>query len=111
MPSKALFVIDVQNDFLTGALANPRAVKKVPNIVEKIKCQHLALGPGGTAYCRGAAFPSTAPLPALHSRLQACFRAGPSLRTAPDPLVPLPCDAVAWAQPFPPPWLCPPLPW
>ena len=37
MPSKALFVIDVQNDFLTGALANPRAVKKVPNIVEKIK--------------------------------------------------------------------------
>jgi len=37
MPSKALFVIDVQNDFLTGALANPRAVKKLPNIVEKIK--------------------------------------------------------------------------
>lgn len=37
MPSKALFVIDVQKDFLTGALANPRAVKKLPNIVKKIK--------------------------------------------------------------------------
>lgn len=34
---KALFVIDVQNDFLTGALANERAVKKLPNIVAKIK--------------------------------------------------------------------------
>lgn len=37
MQSKALFVIDVQKDFLTGALANPRAVKKLPNIVKKIK--------------------------------------------------------------------------
>jgi len=34
---KALFVIDVQPDFITGALANPRAAKKVPNIVAKIK--------------------------------------------------------------------------
>ena len=37
MSNKALFVIDVQKDFLTGALANPRAVKKLPNIVKKIK--------------------------------------------------------------------------
>lgn len=37
MQNKALFVIDVQKDFLTGALANPRAVKKLPNIVKKIK--------------------------------------------------------------------------
>ena len=35
---KALFVIDVQPDFITtGPLANPRAAKKVPNIVAKIK--------------------------------------------------------------------------
>jgi nicotinamidase-related amidase len=34
---KALFVIDVQPDFIDGALANPRAAKKVPNIVAKIK--------------------------------------------------------------------------
>lgn len=37
MASKGLFVIDAQIDFLTGALANPRAVKKVQNIVKKIK--------------------------------------------------------------------------
>lgn len=37
MSQKALFVIDVQNDFLTGALANPRAVRKLPNIVKKIE--------------------------------------------------------------------------
>ena len=37
MNKKILFVIDVQNDFIDGALANPRAAKKVPNIVEKIK--------------------------------------------------------------------------
>lgn len=36
MSQKALFVIDVQNDFLTGTLANPRAVRKLPNIVKKI---------------------------------------------------------------------------
>lgn len=37
MASKGLFVIDAQIDFLTGALANPRAIKKVQNIVKKIK--------------------------------------------------------------------------
>lgn len=37
---KALFLIDVQNDFLTGALANKRAVKKLPNIVAKIKAHN-----------------------------------------------------------------------
>lgn len=31
-----LCVIDVQNDFITGSLANEEAQKKVPNIVEKI---------------------------------------------------------------------------
>ena len=34
---KILFVIDTQNDFITGALANKFAEAKVPNIVEKIK--------------------------------------------------------------------------
>lgn len=34
---KVLAVIDVQNDFITGALANPDAQKVVPNIVKKIE--------------------------------------------------------------------------
>ena len=33
---KILIVIDVQNDFITGALRNEEAIKKVPNIVKKI---------------------------------------------------------------------------
>ena len=33
---KALVVIDCQNDFITGALANPEAEKRVPNIIRKI---------------------------------------------------------------------------
>ncbi len=34
---KLLVVIDVQNDFITGALHNDEAIKRVPNIVEEIK--------------------------------------------------------------------------
>ncbi len=34
---KVLFVIDAQNDFITGALKNDFAKAKVPNIVNKIK--------------------------------------------------------------------------
>lgn len=34
---KVLICIDVQNDFITGALANPEAEKRVPYIVEKIR--------------------------------------------------------------------------
>ena len=34
---KILAVIDVQNDFITGKLANPDADKAVPNIVKKIE--------------------------------------------------------------------------
>lgn len=34
---KFFIVIDMQNDFLTGSLANPEAVKILPNIVEKVK--------------------------------------------------------------------------
>lgn len=33
---KVLVVIDVQNDFITGALRNEEAIKNVPNIVKKI---------------------------------------------------------------------------
>ena len=33
---KVLIVIDCQNDFIDGTLANPEAQKKVPNIVKKI---------------------------------------------------------------------------
>lgn len=51
MPSKALFVIDVQKDFLTGALANPRAVKKLPNIVKKIKeCDGIVIATHDTHF-------------------------------------------------------------
>ncbi len=35
--SKLLMVIDMQNDFITGALGTPEAVKIVPNVVRKIK--------------------------------------------------------------------------
>lgn len=34
---KILCLIDVQNDFITGALRNEDAIKTVPNIVEKVK--------------------------------------------------------------------------
>lgn len=38
MKMKALgILVDAQNDFITGALANPAAQSKVPNIVEKVK--------------------------------------------------------------------------
>lgn len=51
MPSKALFVIDVQKDFLTGALANHRAVKKLPNIVKKIKeCDGIVIATHDTHF-------------------------------------------------------------
>lgn len=33
---KALVIIDMQNDFITGSLVNPDAAKIVPGIVEKI---------------------------------------------------------------------------
>lgn len=35
--TKILVVVDVQNDFITGSLGNPEAVKKIPNIVKKIQ--------------------------------------------------------------------------
>ena len=34
---KILIVIDVQNDFITGALRNEEAIKKLPNIVNLVK--------------------------------------------------------------------------
>lgn len=34
---KVLLVVDVQNDFVTGALANPDAQKRIPRIKEKIQ--------------------------------------------------------------------------
>ena len=34
---KVLVAVDVQNDFITGSLANDEAQKKVPNIVKKIR--------------------------------------------------------------------------
>ena len=34
---KVLIVIDVQNDFITGALRNEEAIKKLPNIVKLVK--------------------------------------------------------------------------
>lgn len=34
---KVLVVVDMQNDFIDGALGTPEAVKIVPNVVEKIK--------------------------------------------------------------------------
>ena len=37
MKQKILVVVDVQNDFITGALANPEAEKTVPNIVRKVE--------------------------------------------------------------------------
>lgn len=40
---KVLLVVDVQNDFVTGALANPEAQAKIPAIKEKIQ-QRLAEG-------------------------------------------------------------------
>jgi nicotinamidase-related amidase len=36
MKRHVLVVIDCQNDFITGALRNEEAIKKVPNIVDKI---------------------------------------------------------------------------
>lgn len=37
MGKRILFLIDVQNDFITGALRNEEAIKAVPKIVDKIK--------------------------------------------------------------------------
>lgn len=37
MEKKILVVVDMQNDFLTGALANESAVKVIPNIIKEIK--------------------------------------------------------------------------
>lgn len=34
---KVLIVIDVQNDFVTGALGTPEAIKIIPNVKKKIK--------------------------------------------------------------------------
>ena len=34
---KVLVLVDVQNDFITGALRNEDAIKAVPNIVKKVK--------------------------------------------------------------------------
>ena len=34
---KILLVIDVQNDFITGALRNEEAIKTLPNIVNLVK--------------------------------------------------------------------------
>lgn len=36
MKSKVLVVVDMQNDFVTGALRNEEAIKIVPNVVKKI---------------------------------------------------------------------------
>ena len=40
---KLLLVIDMQNDFLTGSLANPEGVKIIPLIEEKVK-EYLGSG-------------------------------------------------------------------
>ena len=40
---KVLLVVDVQNDFVTGTLANPEAQKRIPRIKEKIQ-KRLAEG-------------------------------------------------------------------
>lgn len=37
MSKKLLILIDCQNDFITGSLANPRAEAKVANIVKKVQ--------------------------------------------------------------------------
>jgi nicotinamidase-related amidase len=37
--NKLLIVVDMQNDFVTGSLANPAAKKIIPNIVEKLKAK------------------------------------------------------------------------
>ena len=37
MATKILLVIDVQNDFITGALRNEAAIKTLPNIVKLLK--------------------------------------------------------------------------
>lgn len=38
---KILLVIDVQNDFITGALRNEEAIKKLPNIVNLLKTERF----------------------------------------------------------------------
>ena len=37
--NKLLIVVDMQNDFVIGSLANPAAEKIIPNIVEKLKAK------------------------------------------------------------------------
>ena len=39
MKNKLFIVVDMQNDFVTGSLANPAAEKIIPNIVEKLKAK------------------------------------------------------------------------
>ena len=39
MATKILIVIDVQNDFITGALRNEEAIKALPNIVNLLKTE------------------------------------------------------------------------
>lgn len=39
MKNKLLIVVDMQNDFVTGSLANLAAEKIIPNIVEKLKAK------------------------------------------------------------------------
>ena len=33
---EALVIVDVQNDFIDGALRNEEAIKRIPNIIEEI---------------------------------------------------------------------------
>ena len=37
MTTKYLIVIDVQNDFITGSLRNEEAIRKLPNILKKVR--------------------------------------------------------------------------
>lgn len=51
---KLLVVVDMQNDFINGALGTPEAEAIVPKVAEKIK-QHLAAG-GEVVYTRDTHF-------------------------------------------------------
>lgn len=39
MKNKLLIVVDMQNDFVTGSLANPAAQAIIPNIIDKLKAK------------------------------------------------------------------------
>ena len=68
---RILVVVDVQNDFVTGALANPEAQKVMPNIIEKVK-EYQADPNGYIIYTKdthGKEYPDTREnryLPILH---------------------------------------------